>query len=229
MYAHPMRKSPIPLLPLIMGCVLLQEPSAFAQGASRLYPVGAETKVHAGAGQIASRGAPANYYNPANLAKTERAEVYGELDLISADYTFEYPGEDPVKIRIRTPAPYFGFSFAPTASLTLGVSALALPGGKGQTLKNFPTRKFADDADSEPILIDVEQGGKGVSYQGSFGIAYSFLETYAAGLSVLVAGGTGTLKATESDGDGVLIESTNKSSSYQLILGGRGEWLEGRL
>lgn len=223
MYARPMRKC------LILGLILLRAPHASGQGASRLYPVGAETKVSAGAGQLESRGAPALYYNPANLALATATEAYGELDLIVVDYAFEYPGEDPVKVAVRTPAPYVGFGFTPADSLSLAVSAFALPGGDGRTLKNFPTRTFSDNADSDPILLDVETGSKGISYQGALGGAYRFLETYSVGLSLLFSGGTSTLKATESDGDGVLIESESKSRSHQVLLGARGGWLEGRL
>lgn len=226
MYAAAMRKT---LFPIVLCSFFLRTPVASAQGASRLYPVGAEAKVHAGAGQLTSRGAPANYYNPANLAATPATAIYGELDVIVADYSFEYPGEDAVEVKIRTPAPYFGLSFAPTAALTVGVSALVLPAGKGQTLKSLPTREFAENADSEPVLLDVKTGGKGVSYQGALGVAYRFLETYSAGLSLLVSGGTSTLKATEADGDGVLVKSQNKSYSYQVLLGGRGTWLDDRI
>ncbi len=223
MYAHLMRKC------LILCLILLHAPFASAQGASRLYPSGAETKTHGGAGQLMSRGAPANFYNPANLALTTSSEVYGELDVIVVDYKFEYPRQDAVEVKVRTPAPFFGFAFAPSESVTVGFSALALPGGKGRTLKKFPTRIFAEDADSDPILLDVESGSKGVSYQGALGGSFRFLETYAAGISLLFSGGTSTLKATESDGDGVLIEAKSKSSNYQMLLGGRGSWLEGRL
>ncbi len=223
MYAQPMRKH------LILALILLRAPLAAGQGASRLYPTGAEAKTHGGAGQTQSVGAPANYYNPANLARTSAAEVYGELDFIVVDYTFEYPGEDPVEIRIRTPAPFLGFAFAPTSELTLAFSALALPGGKGNTLKDFPTRTFAEDADSDPILLDVESGSKGISYQSALGASYRIAGSYAVGLSLLLSGGTSTLKATEADGDGVLIESRSKSYNYQLLIGGRGSWLEDRL
>lgn len=223
MYAHAMRKR------LILTLFLLHAPHAAAQGASRLHPTGAETTTHAGAGQTQSVGAPANYYNPANLSRTAASEVYGELDLVVVDYTFEYPGEDPVKVRVRTPAPFLGFAFAPLPDLTLAFSALALPGGKGQTLKNFPTRTFAENADSDPILLDVESGSKGVSYQGAFGGSYRIGGVYAVGLSLLFSGGTSTFKATESDGDGVLIESKSKSYQYQFLLGAKGAWLEERL
>lgn len=221
MYAQLMRK------PMIL-CLFLVCSVARGQGASRLHPTGAETKAHAGAGQLESRSSAAVYYNPANLALGEGSEVQGEFDFIAADYTFHYPGYDPVKIHVRTPAPDFGFVFRPVEGLSVGVKALVLPGGKSKPIRNFPTRTFAEDADSDPVLLDVETGSKGPSYSAAVGGAYE-LGDYAIGLSVLADGGTSTLKATESDGDGVLVESKSRNRSHQVVLGGRGAWSDGRV
>lgn len=224
MYAARMRNHLLSLLILVLPT------QAFAQGASRLFPVGAETKVHAGAGQLASRGAPANFYNPANLAETEKTvEIYGELDVIYADYEYEYPGLDPVRIKIRTPAPFVGASFALPANVYLGVTFFPSGAGGGQKIEKLPTMKFADNADSDPVLLDVETGSKGVGVSASLGVAYKFLERYAAGMSVLYSQGTSTLKATESEGGGVLIESESKSQSHQLIYGLRGIFWQDRI
>ncbi len=98
---------------------------ALGQDVFGLFGTGAEAKVHAGGGQLASREAPANYYNPANLIEARGlATPYVELDILSLNYAFTYEGYAPVLVSKVTPLPFFGATVSPLPALTIATSFL---------------------------------------------------------------------------------------------------------
>lgn len=119
-------------------------------------PLGASGKNLAGSGVISSEGAPALFYNPANLCRKRHLEFYSELSLMSLFYRYKYPGLDSTSLHIVTPVPLLGVSVPIGDRLVLGLAGLAAPAAATkQTLKGVPSRQLSED----PVLLDLELGG----------------------------------------------------------------------
>lgn len=200
-----------------------------------LFGTGAESKAAAGAGQLASRGAPANYYNPANLVESPRGiDPYFSLDINQITYSYEYPDYDPVKVQQIAPIPFMGIVYRPQAipQLAVGGSFLVLPAGAGkQKIKQLPVKLTdSDDPDIGPQLVNVESGGgKSMGYRGSFGAAYRVISGLTLGVSFLASAGESVAAASNVDTDEVVLRSGNQSKTQEVILGVRGQALNGRI
>lgn len=201
-------------------------PTASAQDALNLFPTGAEAKAHAGAGQLASREAPANYYNPANLIESKGMVTgYAELGILSLTYTYSYEGFDAVEVSKTTPLPFFGGTVKPLPALSIAVSLLPLPASSSeQKTENVPSREIT----AEPITVDAETKGTGLGYRLSLGAAYRFLETFGVGLSVVSSHSETRLTAYSHNDGMTLIETDKDTTTTQIILGLRGVALKGR-
>jgi hypothetical protein len=221
-------------VPLVLCLLLFAAGPASAQDMFSLFHEGAETKSHAGAGVVFARNAPASYYNPANLIEEKKGFTpYGSLDLLSLNYQYTHPGYDPVEVSVTTPVPFFGFAWRPEETLsdvTLAFSFLPIPSSSNERkIDKLPTRKFAGDSESEPVLMDVTTKGNGVGYRGSLGVSYRIMSGLGIGASVLFSKSGGTTTAKTHGSGEVLIVDRTESSSYGLLLGVRGSVLRGRV
>jgi len=101
------------------------ESGGLAQGVFGIIGDGTEAKAHGGAGQIASRGSPALYYNPANIIDMPAGfSTYSSLDFLHFFYEYQYPGYESVTVEQKTPLPSLGLSWRPTKSWAFALSYL---------------------------------------------------------------------------------------------------------
>lgn len=205
--------------------------SALGQDFFSLFHEGSETKTKAGAGVMAARNAPANYYNPANLIEDKIGLTpYVALDFLSFRYSYELPGYDPVEIRTSSPVPFFGIAWRSESDLSLAFSFLPVPAGSGERkIETLPTRKFSSDSESTPVLLDVTTKGEGLGLRGSFGAAYKVMSGLGLGVSMLYSRSGGSTTAKAHDNDENLIIDKTETTSYAFILGLRASAMRGSL
>lgn len=199
-----------------------------------LFHEGSEAKTHAGAGVAFARNAPANYYNPANLIEEKKGFTpYGSLDILSLNYQYTHPGYDPVDVKVTTPVPFLGFAWRPGETLSdlmVAFSFLPLPASSNERkIEKLPTRKFAGDGESEPVLMDVTTKGEGLGYRGSLGLGYKVMSGLGFGASALFSKSSGTMTAKTHGSEETLIIDKTESSSHGYLLGMRASALKGKV
>lgn len=216
---------------LALTALIAASAPAYAQGdLFALFGTGAETKAAAGAGQVASRGAPATFYNPANLIESPKGvEPYFGLDVVSLSYAYEYPGFDPVAIERIVPIPFLGLAYRPEGldKLVIGGSFLPIPGSSGeQEIKKLPIRLVS----TEPMLVDVaSKGGDELGYRGSLGAAFKVMSGLTVGAAVQLSAGSGSVEAKNSETQETVLRESSKSSTQATVFGIRGNALKGRV
>ncbi len=204
---------------------------SYSQDYFSLFHEGSETKSKAGAGTIASRNAPANYYNPANLIEEKKGvSPYLSLDFLSFNYSYEIEGYEPVTVKARSPVPFFGVNWRSESDVSIAFSALPIPSnGSERKIEKLPTLKFAGDSESKPVLMDVTTKSEGVSLRSSLGVAYKVMSGLGVGLSVNYGSSKGSTTAkTHGSDENLLIDETD-STTYRFILGVRASALKGTL
>ena len=211
--------------------LLLCSSTAFAQDYFSLFHEGSETKSKAGAGTIASRNAPANYYNPANLIEEKRGtSPYLSLDFLTFNYSYEIEGYDSVAIKTSSPVPFLGVTWQSESDFPVAFSALPIPASSGERkIEKLPTLKFAGDSESKPVLMDVTTKGEGVSLRSSFGVAYKVMTGLGVGLSMTYGSSKGSTTAKTHGGDEDLMIDKTDTTTYRFILGVRASALRGTL
>ncbi len=111
---------------------LLASSVATVASAGALFPAGTESKVTGTESALASEGAPAALYNPANLGGAAAGtQPYAELGFVDVQYTYEHPDYDPVTVSVRSPTATLGFSRTLGSSVVLG--AVLFPSKNGET------------------------------------------------------------------------------------------------
>lgn len=216
---------------LAPSVLLVLAPNAEGQDVLGIFGTGPEAKLHAGGGQLAADGPPSLYYDPANLAKvTSDYLLTCELDYVSFDYSYLYPGFAVTSVKRKSPLPYIGVATKLSPNWTLAASFLPFPGSTSkQQIDHLPSRSLGED----PIVVNANAEGAGFGYRYAVGVAYQLLRPkqndFSLGASVVGSQSPkSTLTVSSAQGGEVLIVTESKSSSYQLIFGARAEVLDGR-
>lgn len=215
---------------------ILATSKGVAQDYFSLFGTGVETKSTAGAGLTASRGAAAAFYNPANLMLSPKGMVYDSvLDIISLQYSYEYPGEKPSTVKQTVPIPFFGATFrSPEFSkLAIGGSFLPIPGGASeQKIKDVWLRLPDPDGLEEPSHLNITtKNQKKWGYRGSLGVAYRVWSGLNFGLSLEFSKFASQLQADNADpsDQSTIMKSESTVRREALILGMRASAFRGRL
>ena len=197
-----------------------------------LFGTGAESKAAAGAGQIASRGAPANYYNPANLIESPVGIApYFAIDINAVAYSFEYPGKDAVKVARTVPIPFVGLVYRPEGfkNLVVGGSFLPIPAGSGkQKIKRLPL--LITETVRVPQIVDVEtSGGETLGYRTTLGCAYKIVSGLSVGIALRLSRSDDGTVASNSDTGLVVLRGQTESTTQASSMGVRGQAMGGRI
>ena len=204
-------------LKILLSLMALAAPPAAAQSMSFMTP-GTESKMAAGATTTLSRSAPAVMSNPANLSLVRKFESYVELSVMSFDYSYEYPGQDPVSMSIAAPMPFVGFALRPASVLSLGLVFLPTPGGAMKyEIEDLPMRIGSPD----PAMVTIATEGSGFGYTAGVGASLN-IRMVSLGVSVLSSRSPTmgvTLIDSESGQNVVALETT--TATDKVIVGAR--------
>lgn len=205
--------------------------TAQAQSTSFVYP-GIQTSSEAGLSQTNTVGTSSILWNPANIvlipeARSEKSkkkrgslygvEIYGDLSIISVDYSYTRSGYDPVRLSLTAPPVTLGASWRPQSKFAFGAVFVPRPSTKAQTLPNVPIAQG-----SEVILVNAEALGSSVI--SGFGLGIKPNSRLSLGLSVIETAEVGKLSAVpvdSGDGETPLFQSSYEGSFFQYIVGGR--------
>lgn len=207
--------------------------SAHAQDYFALFGTGVEAKATAGAGLLAARGAPATFYNPANLMLAEEGLSYDSvLDIVSIDYQYQFPGKHKTRVQQTVPVPFFGATWRSPKFDNLAVSGSFLPipgGGSKQKIDDVWLRILPED---EPQNLNIQSEGEGkLGYRASVGAAYEAMPGLKLGMAIQAFRSSSRIQGDDARAtlEPTIFRSNSTVRREAIVFGCRGSALKGRL
>ena len=209
--------------------VLITEGDAFCQ--AFLFP-GVEPSTEAGLSQTNTRGVTAVMTNPANIAefpsphmkkshndkgsKARGVEVYGDISILSVNYTYARGGYETATVSTVAPPITFGVSWRPIPKFALGLEIVPRPALSPQVVKNLTVEQSGD-------VSTVNATSKQGTILTALGAATKFSKFVSLGFTIMETAEDNTLTATEIESatDTPLVQMAYKGSFLQAIVGGR--------
>jgi hypothetical protein len=226
---------------VLMVCTI----STGAEGYSFLY-TGIPTITEAGLSQTNSIGTNSILWNPANLTlipaggkgpenqskkkKHEKPlsgiELYGDISLLSLQYTYARSGYEPVRIAMTAPPVTFGASWRPQPKLAFGAIFQPVPPSKK---KGLTVEKVPANISGEVLIIDMYGLPGGGSVVSGFGIGINPNSRFSIGLSVIESASTTQTEVRihgSNPSDPPLQQTSSSTHSIQYLIGIRSQFDE---
>jgi hypothetical protein len=148
--------------------------------AQDIFPAGSESKSAGLESVVATKSAPALFYNPANISAVGTVtgwQPYAEMGLIQAEYAYEHRDFDPVYVRVRSPIAAVGAVYS-EAKQSWSAGMVIFPTKRGEIeIPGMPRRVGGE---TMPLQVKSQE----TAYKIAYGASKSFVRT-RFGLSVV--------------------------------------------